>query len=107
MRAVAVLLQSVSNTKEEEIMSSTHSRGRLRLFILCFPALFALGATSVHAQAYPSKTIEWISHTSAGSGTDLFNRNVSGLLEKDKLLNVAFMHSNRVGGNGIIAYQYL
>jgi tripartite-type tricarboxylate transporter receptor subunit TctC len=61
----------------------------------------------VLAQAYPAKTIEWISHTSAGSGTDLFNRNVSNMLEKEKILNVPFIHSNRVGGNGLIAYQYV
>src|SRR3712207_1689170 len=59
------------------------------------------------AQSYPFKTIEWISHSSAGSGTDLFNRNVSGMMEKQKILNVPFLHSNRVGGNGLIAYQYV
>jgi putative tricarboxylic transport membrane protein len=75
--------------------------------VVCFLALFTLTASCAHAQAYPSKTIEWISHTSAGSGTDLFNRSVSGMLEKEKILNVAFIHSNRVGGSGIIAYQYL
>lgn len=62
---------------------------------------------SAHAQSYPSKTIEWISHSSAGSGTDLFNRSVSDLLAKEKIFNVAFIHSNRVGGNGVIAYQYV
>ena len=60
-----------------------------------------------HAQTYPSKTIEWISHSSAGSGTDLFNRNVSNMLEKEKIFSVPFTHTNRVGGNGLIAYQYL
>jgi putative tricarboxylic transport membrane protein len=29
------------------------------------------------------------------------------MLEKEKILNVPFIHSNRVGGNGLIAYQYL
>jgi putative tricarboxylic transport membrane protein len=75
--------------------------------VLCFLAIFALGASCAHAQAYPAKTIEWISHTSAGSGTDLWNRNVSGILEKEKILNVPFIHTNRVGGNGAIAYTYL
>jgi putative tricarboxylic transport membrane protein len=88
-------------------MSSKHCRRSVRSLILCFLAIFMLGANSTHAQAYPSKTIEWISHTSAGSGTDLWNRNVSGMLEREKILNVPFIHSNRVGGNGLIAYQYL
>ena len=62
---------------------------------------------TAHAQSYPSKTIEWISHSSTGSGTDLFNRNVSELLAQQKIFNVPFIHTNRVGGNGVIAYQYV
>ena len=88
-------------------MSSTDSLGRGYPFVVCALAFLTLGASGVHAQAYPSKTIEWISHSSAGSGTDLFNRNVSGMLEKEKILHVPFIHTNRVGGNGVIAYQYL
>ena len=88
-------------------MSSTNSRRPIYSYVLCFLALFTFGASCAQAQAYPSKTIEWISHSSAGSGTDLFNRNVSGMLEKEKILNVPFIHTNRVGGNGVIAYQYL
>jgi putative tricarboxylic transport membrane protein len=73
-----------------------------------FGVVSALSFCAVaHAQSYPFKTIEWISHSSAGSGTDLFNRNVSGMLEKMKILNTPFTHSNRVGGNGVIAYQYV
>ena len=88
-------------------MSSRHSRRPVHSLVLCFLAVFTLGASGAHAQAYPSKTIEWISHTSAGSGTDLLNRNMSGMLEKEKIFNVPFINSNRVGGNGAIAYQYL
>ena len=67
----------------------------------------ALLAAPAQAQTYPSRTIEWISHSSAGSGTDLFNRNVSDLLQKEKIFSVPFTHSNRVGGNGVVAYNYL
>jgi putative tricarboxylic transport membrane protein len=88
-------------------MSSTHSHRPVCSLVLPFLAIFTLGATCAHAQAYPSKTIEWISHSSAGSGTDLFNRHVSGMLEKEKIFNVPFIHTNRVGGNGLIGYQYL
>jgi putative tricarboxylic transport membrane protein len=88
-------------------MSSKDCPRPVRSLVLCFLAIFTLGASGAHAQAYPAKTIEWISHTSAGSGTDLWNRNVSGILEKEKILNVPFIHTNRVGGNGLIAYQYL
>ncbi len=67
----------------------------------------ALSAVSSNAQTYPSRTIEWISHSSAGSGTDLFNRNVSDMLQKEKIFSVPFIHSNRVGGNGVVAYNYV
>jgi putative tricarboxylic transport membrane protein len=88
-------------------MGSKHYGRRVYSFLLCFLAVFGLGASGADAQPYPAKTIEWISHSSAGSGTDLFNRNVSGMLEKEKIFNVPFIHTNRVGGNGLIAYQYL
>jgi putative tricarboxylic transport membrane protein len=88
-------------------MSRMYSRSPVPSFLVAVFAAAAVFAGAVQAQTYPSKTIEWISHTSAGSGTDLFNRNVSNLLEKEKILNVPFMHSNRVGGGGVIAYTYV
>ena len=88
-------------------MSRTLHRISVRSLAVVFLGAAALAATPVQAQSYPFKTIEWISHSSAGSGTDLFNRNVSGMMEKQKILNVPFTHTNRVGGNGVIAYQYV
>ena len=88
-------------------MSGKPMRRGVRALAPYFLVTFMLAAHYAHAQRYPSKTIEWISHTSAGSGTDLFNRNMSGMLEKEKIFNVPFIHSNRVGGNGLIAYQYV
>jgi tripartite-type tricarboxylate transporter receptor subunit TctC len=70
-------------------------------------SIAALSMAPAQAQTYPSRTIEWISHSSAGSGTDLFNRNVSDLLQREKIFNVPFIHSNRVGGNGVVAYNYV
>jgi len=77
---------------------------RFALPVAMLAAVLSGGAV---AQNYPSRTIEWISHSSAGSGTDLFNRNVSDMLAKEKIFNVPFIHSNRVGGNGVVAYTYL
>jgi putative tricarboxylic transport membrane protein len=88
-------------------MSSTDLRGPVSSLVLCFLTVFAFAPTQAGAQAYPSKPIEWVAHTSAGSGTDLWNRNVSGILEKEKILNVPFVYANRVGGNGAIAYNYI
>jgi putative tricarboxylic transport membrane protein len=86
-------------------MRTLHRSPVFRSLAVCLAA--ALSAGIAQAQSYPFKTIEWISHSSAGSGTDLFNRNVSGMMEKQKILNVPFIHSNRVGGNGVIAYKYV
>ena len=88
-------------------MKRTRSRSPVRSILVGMLGAVAVCASSAHAQPYPSKTIEWISHSSSGSGTDLFNRNVSGMLEKMKIFNVPFIHSNRVGGNGVIAYKYV
>ena len=88
-------------------MRNKDFRRSVRSWVLCFLAIFTLGASHTHAQAYPSKNIEWVAHTSAGSGTDLFNRNVTNILEKEKIFNVPFIYANRVGGNGAIAYNYI
>jgi putative tricarboxylic transport membrane protein len=88
-------------------MSRMHFRRPVRSFLVGVLGVVAVSASSAQAQTYPSRTIEWISHSSAGSGTDLFNRNVSDLLAKEKIFSVPFIHSNRVGGNGVVAYQYL
>jgi putative tricarboxylic transport membrane protein len=88
-------------------MSRTLLRSQLVSSLAFACGIAALSAVPSVAQTYPSRTIEWISHSSAGSGTDLFNRNVSDLLQKEKIFSVPFIHSNRVGGNGVVAYNYV
>src|SRR5687768_2905180 len=88
-------------------MSRTRHRSPVPSFVVGILGAVAVSAGSAYAQTYPSRTIEWISHSSAGSGTDLFNRNVSDLLTKEKIFSVPFIHSNRVGGNGVVAYNYV
>ena len=84
-----------------------HYRSPARSLLVATLGAVAAFAGVAQTQSYPSRTIEWISHSSAGSGTDLFNRNVSDLLAKEKIFSVPFIHSNRVGGNGVIAYNYV
>jgi putative tricarboxylic transport membrane protein len=88
-------------------MSRTHRRSRVRSCLVGTLSVVALYAGPAQAQSYPSRPIEWISHSSAGSGTDLFNRNVSDMLAKEKIFPQPFIHSNRVGGNGVVAYNYV
>ena len=70
-------------------------------------AVLAVCGSYAHAQAYPSRPIEFVAHTSPGSGTDLFGRNVTNLLEKERLLSQPITQSNRTGGLGAVAFNYI
>jgi putative tricarboxylic transport membrane protein len=65
----------------------------------------SLSGTAV-AQAYPTKPIELVSPTSAGSGTDIYARALAAIVEKNKLLPQPLLVQNRVGGGSLIAYNY-
>jgi putative tricarboxylic transport membrane protein len=93
--------------QKEENMSRTHFRRDVRSFALIVFSAAAVFSASVAAQTFPSRPIEFISHSSAGSGTDLFSRSVSDLLAKEKIFSQPFINSNRVGGNGVVAYNYV
>lgn len=80
-------------------------RGTRLVWLLC--GSLAVCGGQACAQAYPSKPIEFVAHTSPGSGTDLFGRNVSGLLEKEKSFSQPITHSNRTGGLGVVALNYI
>jgi tripartite-type tricarboxylate transporter receptor subunit TctC len=66
----------------------------------------ALGSFSALAQAYPTRPIETIVHTSAGSGGDVVSRAVAEIVRKDKLLPQPLSVVNRVGGSGALAYPF-
>ncbi len=85
-------------------MNRTRDCNRVRWFLV---AALAVCAGYAHAQTYPSKPIEFVAHTSPGSGTDLFGRNVSNLLEKEKIFAQPITHSNRTGGLGVVAFNYI
>src|SRR4030095_14572455 len=59
------------------------------------------------AQSYPTKPIELVSPTSAGSGTDIYARALADIVQKNKLLPQAFVVQNRTGGGSVIAYNYI
>ena len=58
------------------------------------------------AQSYPTRTIELVSPTSAGSGTDIYARALADIVRREKLLPQPFVVQNRAGGAGVIAYNY-
>ena len=91
-------------------MNRSHARSSVPPFLAAMLVTLlaaAVPASTSQAQTYPSRPIEFISHSSAGSGTDLFSRTVSDLLAKQKIFSQPFVNTNRVGGNGIIAYNYV
>ena len=85
-------------------MNRARNRSRARWFLV---GVLAVCGSYAHAQAYPSKPIEFVAHTSPGSGTDLFGCNVSNLLEKEKIFSQPITHSNRTGGLGVVAFNYI
>jgi putative tricarboxylic transport membrane protein len=68
--------------------------------------LLASISGAAFAQAFPSKPLEFVVHTSAGGGTDIFGRVVAEIIAREKLLNQPINVINRAGGGGAIAYTY-
>jgi putative tricarboxylic transport membrane protein len=64
-------------------------------------------STIASAQAFPSRPIEFVAHTSPGGGTDLFARSVTDMLAKEKVFSQPYIIGNRTGGGGAIAFNYI
>jgi putative tricarboxylic transport membrane protein len=81
-----------------------------RAIVATFGAMiFAAGCVSptVLAQAFPSRPLEVVVHTSAGGGTDILARVVSDNLTRNQWITQPITVSNRPGGGGAIAYTYI
>lgn len=85
-------------------MKASSLRGCLLAGIVSMHAMLA--CHQAFAQSYPTKPIELVVHTSAGSGTDVIARAVADVFRREKLLPQPFVVANRVGGAGVIAYSY-
>jgi putative tricarboxylic transport membrane protein len=70
-------------------------------------AAVALAAGTAPAQPYPSKTVEFVVHTSPGGGTDVFARLVTEIMQREKLIAQPLVVQNRTGGGGTIAFNYV
>ena len=77
-----------------------------RAVCCAFGAYTVFAAAPVLAQSYPSKPIEVVVHTSAGSGGDLVSRAVTETIRREKILPQPMIVNNRVGGAGALAYNY-
>ena len=73
---------------------------------LALGAFSGLASLGTVAQPYPSKPIELVVTTSAGSGGDVVSRAVAEIIRANKFLPQALVVNNRVGGAGVIGYNY-
>ena len=69
--------------------------------------LATMAAFAASAQPYPSKPIEFVVHVNPGGGTDVFARLVMEILTREKLVSQPMIVSNRTGGAGTIAFNYV
>ena len=74
--------------------------------LLVSGALAAGASVTAHGQSYPTRPIELVSPTSAGSGTDIYARALAEITQREKLLPQPFILQNRTGGGSLVAYNY-
>ncbi len=73
-----------------------------------FAAIAGCATTLAAAAAQPpSQAMELVAHTAPGGGTDQFVRLMAEIFRTEKMLPQAPVISNRVGGGGAIAYNYV
>ncbi|MDP1717981.1 MAG: tripartite tricarboxylate transporter substrate binding protein, partial [Burkholderiales bacterium] len=70
-------------------------------------AAAALAAAPVAAEFKPTKTIEIIVHTGPGGGADVLARFISSLVDKEKLAPVRMQVTNKPGGGGLTAMNFV
>lgn len=80
---------------------------RVRSFLAFVIVATASALTGAQAQPFPSKPIEFNVHTSPGGGTDQFARVVGDLLMREKIFPQPVIVSNRPGGSGGVAFNYI
>jgi putative tricarboxylic transport membrane protein len=56
---------------------------------------------------YPSRPIEFVVHSAAGSASDMMGRLISNIIAKEKILSQPIVLSNKVGDGGGISMGYV
>ncbi len=79
--------------------------GTAFMLIACLVLLVSVVGCKSEAKAYPSKSIALVYHSSAGSGGDIFLRNLAKALEKQ--FKQPIVVENRTGGGGSTAWSYV
>lgn len=78
-----------------------------RLAAACAWIVGVAAAPAVLAQAYPSKTVEFVVHVNPGGGTDVFARLVQEIIAREKLITQPMIVQSRTGGAGTVAFNYV
>jgi tripartite-type tricarboxylate transporter receptor subunit TctC len=80
--------------------------------VFCARSFNILGTLSTliplpaYSQTYPTRSIELIVHTSAGSGDNIVYRAVREIMRREKLLPQPLQVVNRLGGSGALAFNF-
>jgi putative tricarboxylic transport membrane protein len=61
----------------------------------------------VQSQSYPSRPLELVAHSAPGAGNDRIARVLAEMLVREKFVNQPVSVSNRTGGAGTVAYNYI
>lgn len=72
--------------------------------IFCVVAVMISPAVSAE---YPDKPIEFVVHSDAGGGSDLFSRTIGHILETEGFVKQKINVNNRTGGSGTVAMNYM
>lgn len=83
---------------------------RKKLFVYTLAIMFCVVAMIITVDAkaeYPDKPIEFVVHSSAGGGSDMFSRTIAHILEKEGLVKQKINVNNRTGGSGTVAMNYM
>ncbi|MGE5465646.1 MAG: tripartite tricarboxylate transporter substrate binding protein [Methanocella sp.] len=81
--------------------------GRMVWLSLFIGGMAAAWGVTAYGQNFPIRPLELVVHTSPGGGTDVFARAVADIITKEKLLSQPVTVSNRSGGSGAVAYNYI
>lgn len=68
---------------------------------------FLIPAAAFSAAWQPSRPVQYIIPWAAGGGSDIIARQVVAVIDQEKLSPVPFVVENRVGGNAMVALNYV
>ena len=74
---------------------------------LAMAALVVAAAWPAQAQFKPTKQVEFVVHGGPGSGNDVFARQITTIIEQEKLAPVRFQVVNKPGGGSTTAANYV